>query len=141
MAMIFVNKDISIPEGELEFSFVKASGSGGQKVNKTNSQVQLRWNLLQSSCLDDKIKSLLINKLTAKLTNTGDLIISSEQARSQHMNKQNCIDKFIKCLQEAAHVPKARKKTKPTKGSKERRLKNKKMKSETKKLRQKKPDY
>ncbi len=139
--MVFINKDIQIPENELEFSFVKASGSGGQKVNKTNSQVQLRWNLFQSPSINDKVKSLLIDKLSSKLTNTGELIIASEQARSQHMNKQNCIDKLIQCLKEASHVPKARKKTKPTKGSKERRLKDKKRKSETKKLRQKKPDY
>jgi len=139
--MIFVNKDISIPENELEFSFVKSSGSGGQKVNKTNSQVQLRWNLLESESIKPEIKFRLQEKLLSKLTNSGELIVYSEQARSQHMNKQNCIDKLIELLKVAAHVPKARKKTRPTRGSKERRLKEKKIKSATKKLRQKKPDY
>ncbi len=138
--MIQINNSLYIDETELEFSFVKASGSGGQKVNKTSSQVQLRWNLKESA-INENLKLMLMEKLSNKLTNTGDLIFSSELARSQHQNKQDCISKLIDCLKKASHVPKPRKKTNPTRASKERRLKNKKIKSETKKLRQKKPDY
>ena len=138
--MILVTDRLKIDPAELQFSFAKASGSGGQKVNKTNSQVELRWNIYSSKSLTEKQRELIEQNLRSKLSKEGDLIITSEIARSQHMNKQNCIDKFIQTLDRATHIPKPRKKTRPTRASKERRIKDKKVKSDIKKNR-KKVDY
>ncbi len=135
--MLKINDNLIIPAAELSFSYVKASGSGGQKVNKTSSQVQLRWNLLESSVFSEGQKVFLQKKLSSKLTTGGDLIVTSESARSQHQNKQDCLEKLAEILQKALHKPKPRKKTKPTRASKEKRIKNKKIKSEIKNQRKK----
>ena len=108
--MFYVNEALSILMEEFSFSFVKASGSGGQKVNKTNSQVQLRWNIYSSKCLSAKQRELLEVNLRSKLTNDGDLIVISDAARSQHMNKEDCLSKFAKLLDQALYVAKPRKK-------------------------------
>ena len=120
---------------ELDFSFVRSSGPGGQNVNKVNSKAVLRWNVRESASLSDDTRVRLLEKLDGKLTTDGDLIVSSDAFRDQPQNKQACIDKFQTLLVQALFVAKKRKKTKL---SYSRTLKNeasKKMHSEKKKMR------
>lgn len=124
---------------EIDFSFVRSSGPGGQNVNKVNSKAVLRWNVKQSESISEDTRLRLLEKLEGKLTTDGDLIVSSDAFRDQPQNKQACFDKFQTMLVQALFVQKKRKKTKV---SYSRTLKNqasKKMHSEKKKMR--KVDY
>lgn len=123
------------PHHELQFEAVRSRGPGGQNVNKTNSAAILRWNLLQSSC-PEPTKSRLLEKLGATLTNDGDLMIRSEESRDLEMNKKTCIDKLKGTIAKALFKPKKRVPTKPSRSSKEKRLKSKKIHGERKSSRQ-----
>ncbi|MCH2533734.1 MAG: aminoacyl-tRNA hydrolase [Bdellovibrionales bacterium] len=131
---IRINKKISINENELDISFAKSSGPGGQNVNKTNTKVILSWNVSASHSVNEEVKDLLLKKLN--LTNDGRLVIHSDKFRSQDRNKHDCIQKFKKFISSALYVAPKRKKTKPTRAAKEKRLKDKKSRSEIKKTRQ-----
>lgn len=126
---------LHIPIEELEISFAKSSGPGGQNVNKTNTKVQLSWQLMHSPALTDSKRELLLKNLQSKLTVDGRLVIVSDRFRSQDRNREDCLLKFAAIIEKATFIPKARKKTKPTKASKEKRLKDKKSRSEIKKNR------
>lgn len=125
-----------VPFSELHFEYTRSSGSGGQHINKTNTAAILRWNALVTHAFSSEVKELLLNRLEAKLTNSGDLLIRSEDSRDQEMNKKHCLEKFEQILSAALFVPKKRKKTKPSKSAREKRLKSKKQHSKIKKLRQ-----
>ena len=130
---------VSILIHELEFSFVRSSGPGGQNVNKVNSKAVLRWNLNESQSFSSETRARLFEKLAGKLSTEGDLMITSDASRDQLQNKETCIEKFKTTLVDALFVPKKRK---PTKVSYSRTLKNeasKKRHSEKKKMR--KVDY
>lgn len=131
---IRVNKQITINGNELDISFAKSSGPGGQKVNKTNTKVILSWSVSASQSVNEEVKARLLKRLN--LTNDGRLVIHSDKFRSQDRNKHDCIQKFKNFITSALYVPPKRKKTKPTKASKEKRLKDKKSRSEIKKNRQ-----
>lgn len=125
------------PSYELSFEAVRSSGPGGQNVNKTNSAAILRWNVFASSC-PEETKQRIVGQLNGQLTNDGDLIIRSQESRDLEMNKKQCIEKLKQILTKALFVPRPRRATKPTRGSKERRLKSKKILGERKSSRQKK---
>ena len=122
---------------EFEFQASRSSGPGGQNVNKVNSKVELRFNILHSILLSEEQKALLFTKLASKLTSEGLLIIVSQTERSQIANKELCIQKFYEIVTKALTVPKKRKQTKPTHSSKIERLESKRNKSEIKNLRRK----
>jgi len=122
---------------ELEFNFSKSSGPGGQHVNKVNTKVGLRFDIPNSTILSEEQKELLVEKLSNRLTKDGVLVLSSQEARSQLMNKEAVLEKLDKLLQSAFFIKKKRTPTKPTKASKERRLKNKKKQAEKKEGRRK----
>lgn len=126
----------SLPYSELELSFVRSRGPGGQNVNKTNSACQLRWNLQSTASLPDEVKVRLLLKLASRLTEDGDLLLRSDQFRDQEANKKACIERLVEIIQQALHEPKPRRKTKPTKSSVRKRLNSKGLRSEIKKLRQ-----
>lgn len=126
----------SLPYSELELSFVRSRGPGGQNVNKTNSACQLRWNLQNTASLPDEVKVKLLLKLASRLTEDGDLLLRSDQFRDQEANKKACIERLVEIIQQALHEPKPRRKTKPTKSSVRKRLNSKGLRSEIKKLRQ-----
>jgi ribosome-associated protein len=128
---------IQIPFNELEFSSVRSRGPGGQNVNKTNSAVILRWNLLNSQSISMEVREKLLAKLGPKLTVEGDLLVRSEVHRDQIQNRGDCIRKLHEILEKALFVPKKRVATKPTFSSKRKRLAGKKTHSEKKVLRQK----
>lgn len=122
---------------ELEFSTSRSSGPGGQNVNKVSTKVIIRWNLLHSTLITDEQKMVLLNKLSGQLTREGELIINSQESRSQLQNKELALEKLDALLRKALIKPKARKATKPTKSSKVKRVDNKKRHAEKKQWRKK----
>jgi ribosome-associated protein len=128
---------VNIPFHELEFSYARSGGPGGQNVNKTNSAAILRWNLSASSVFTEVQKERLRAKLFNKLSKEGDLIIRSDVHRDQDQNRSECIRRLNDTLSRALHVAKKRVATKPTKSSQRKRVESKKIHSETKSLRKK----
>lgn len=128
---------VQIPFYEMEFTYARSRGPGGQNVNRTNSAAILRWNLWSSQVLSSEIKERLAQKLHGKLTTEGDLIVRSEVHRDQDQNRSECIQKLHEIIRKALFVPKKRVATKPTRSSKRKRLDSKKKDSEIKALRQK----
>lgn len=126
--------------GEIEFSTARSSGPGGQNVNKTNSKVVLRWDIANSAVINEEQKQLLLSKLKSRLTKEGVLVLSSQESRSQLFNKEEVIEKLNALLTKAFTPKKKRKPTKPTKSSVQKRVKEKKIRSEKKQTRQK-PGY
>lgn len=124
---------------ELQFKAVRSSGAGGQHVNKVSSKVELQFDVSNSKALSHDQIELLQLKLKHRLTKTGILILSCDEARSQHQNKNLVIKRFFELLKKALYVAKKRKPTKPSKKSIEKRLKTKNKLSE-KKATRKKPD-
>lgn len=128
-----IDKDQLIKE--LEFKAVRSSGKGGQNVNKVSTKVELRFDVLNSNYLSDNEKDRVLVKLKNRISLEGILVLNSETERTQLRNKKNVIELFIELLEKALHKPKRRVKTKPTRSSKEKRLKEKKQNSERKRLR------
>ncbi|MBW8242468.1 aminoacyl-tRNA hydrolase [Muricauda oceani] len=124
---------------ELQFKAMRSSGAGGQHVNKVSSKVELTFNIPASEGLSEREKQRIQLKLKSRLTNDGAIVLQCDEARSQHRNKDLVVKRFFEILKNALVVPKKRKPTKPTKSSKEKRLKSKKMTAD-KKASRKKPD-
>ena len=127
-------KDIS---KELTFSASKSSGPGGQHVNKVNTKVTLRFDVVNSTLLNEEQKATILKKLTSKITNEGIFILFDQSTRSQIKNKEAVVQKLDRLLTKAFAKRKVRKSTKPTKAAIRKRLDNKKKQSEKKKLRRK----
>jgi ribosome-associated protein len=131
---IQITPTIGIEEREFEERFIRASGPGGQNVNKVSSAVELRFNVAASS-LPAEVKERLINIAGARITSEGDLLIDSREYRTQAQNREAARARLIALLRLAAIRPKKRRPSKPTKSSKEQRLKSKKQRGEIKKAR------
>ena len=132
--------NIKLQTSELEFSFIRSPGPGGQNVNKVATAVLLRFNVMNSPSLAEAVRERLIALLSTKITTQGDLLIKATRYRTQERNKQDAVERLQTLLKRAAKVPKKRKKTRPTLASKERRLANKKLQGKTKALRRCKPN-
>ena len=126
-----------IPLSELRYQVSTSGGPGGQHANKTSSRVTVYWNLEATAALSDQLKARLIGKLSHRLTSAGELQLHVDTHRSQHMNRATAHERLTALLIEALKVPKARQKTKPTRGSKMRRLDGKKRRGDLKKGRSK----
>ncbi len=133
--MIRVTPRISIEESELEESFIRASGPGGQNVNKVSSAVQLRFDVRHSPSLPEAVRARLEKLAGSRLTLDGVLILTAQSHRSQERNRQDALDRLIALIRQAAVAPIPRRPTKPTLGSKLRRLEAKGVRSTIKKLR------
>ena len=133
--MLFVNPAIQIPFQEFDFTYARSSGPGGQNVNKVNSKCVLRWDVLRSPTLVSDVKLRLMHQFANRLNKEGVLILSSDRSRDQKRNYQDCLDKLTEMIRSVAHPPKKRTRTKPTQGSRRRRLKEKKSVSEKKSFR------
>ena len=138
--MIHVTSKIDIGEDELEERFVRASGPGGQNVNKLSSAVQLRFDVRRSPSLPDDVRARLERLAGRRLTRAGVLVIIAQRHRTQERNRQDALDRLIELIRQAAVAPTPRRPTRPTKGSRERRLESKKRRASIKGLRQDKPE-
>ena len=133
--MIRITPDIAIDEKEIRFDFIRSSGPGGQNVNKVATAVQLRFNV-EESHLPEEVKRRLGETAGRRMTREGVLIIEAKRCRTQEKNRQDALDRLAKLIGKAAREPKLRKKTKPTRMARERRLSDKKHRSEIKKSRE-----
>ena len=134
--MLEITPDFQIDENELQIDFTRASGPGGQNVNKVATAVQLRFDVTHSS-LPEEVKSRLVHLAGRRMTSEGILLIEAKRFRTQEQNREDAIERFIDLVRKSFEVTKARQKTKPTRASKETRLKEKKRKGEIKRLRNK----
>jgi len=134
MSLLFITSSISIDSREFEEHFVRASGPGGQNVNKVASAVQLRFDVARSS-LPAEVKQRLTATAGSKITTEGVLVIEAREYRTQGQNREAARARLVELIRRAAVRPKSRRKTKPTKAAKERRLEGKRRRSETKRAR------
>ncbi len=139
--MIRITDTISIDEREIEESFVRASGPGGQHVNKTETAVQLRFDVRHSRSLPNDVAIRLMKLAGSRLTQEGVVVIQAQSERSQKQNREEALARFVDLIRRAAVRPKPRRATKPTRASKQKRLDGKKQRGGIKKLRQSKPSF
>jgi ribosome-associated protein len=138
--MIRIDHRISIDERELEERFIRASGPGGQNVNKLATAVQLRFDVRHSPSLPAQVRTRLERLAGRRLTREGVLVINAQRHRTQERNRQDALERLIALIQRAAVAPVPRRPTKPTAGARERRLQSKKHRGSIKDLRQVKSD-
>lgn len=120
---------MNISENEFVITFARSSGKGGQNVNKTSTKVTIHWPIGKSTRLSDEEKNRIRAKLVNRINSNDELVITSEEERSQLQNKELAMDRLRSLVLGALHVPKKRKATKPTRSSKLRRLESKKIRS------------
>jgi ribosome-associated protein len=133
--VIEIGPNLFLRDNELQFSFVCASGPGGQNVNKVATAAQLRFDVRHSPSLPDDLRVRLIRLAGSRMTSEGVLIIDARRFRTQERNREDAIERLRALILKAAEKPKPRRKTRPTLGSKKRRLNEKKQRGNTKKLR------
>jgi ribosome-associated protein len=138
--MITVTRNIEIDENELHFDFVRATGPGGQNVNRVATAVQLRFDVRGSPSLPEDVRVRLIRLAGSKINNDGILIINARRFRTQTRNRQDAIDRLTELIRRAVQREKPRRKTKPSRAARELRLKAKRKRSQIKKLRRVNPD-
>jgi ribosome-associated protein len=133
--MIRITDHIAIDESELDESFIRSSGPGGQNVNKLSTAVQLRFDVRGSPSLTDEVRARLERLAGRRLTRDGVLIITAQNHRTQERNRADALDRLIELIRQAAVRPVPRRPTRPTKASRRRRLETKKRRSGIKALR------
>ena len=137
--MIEITPTLSIDETEIEESFVRAGGPGGQHVNTTSSAVQLRFDARHSPSLPDDVAARLIRLAGSRATQDGVIVIAAQAHRSQQRNREEALARLVELIRAATIVPVKRKKTRPTKASRERRLEAKGRRSAVKQGRRSRP--
>jgi len=130
--MFFITPILQIPETEFIWTYARSGGPGGQNVNKVASKAVLRWHISATTAIPDDVKIRLALQQKRFFTQDGELIITSQKYRDQERNREDCLEKLRAILLQALFVPKTRKKTKPSRGSKRRRLQEKKRRSDVK---------
>jgi ribosome-associated protein len=139
--MIRINARIAIEDREVDESFVRASGPGGQNVNKLSTAVQLRFDVRGSPSLPGDVKARLERLAGTRLTRDGVLVIIAQRHRTQARNRQDGLDRLIDLIRRAAVAPTPRRPTKPTRASRERRIESKKRRAGIKHLRRARPSF
>jgi ribosome-associated protein len=134
--MLEVSERIQINEGELIERAIRASGPGGQHVNKVSTAIELRFYIWGCIALPDEVKQRLAKKRDQRITESGEIIIHAQRFRSQERNREDARARLVSLIQSALEVPKPRLATKPTRASQRRRLDNKRANSSQKMLRQ-----
>lgn len=123
--MLQISPQVIIPDTELEEQFVRASGPGGQNVNKVSTAVQLRFNVYASPALPWDVRARLIKLAGARINSAGELMITAQRFRTQAQNRADARERLAELIRAALHAPKPRRKTKPSAGAKRRRSESK----------------
>lgn len=137
--MLTITPTLSLDENELQESFVRSAGPGGQNVNKVATAVQLRFNVRQSPSLPEAVRQRLLALAGKRLTGEGELVIEARRYRTQEQNREDARRRLASLILQATQVPKTRRATRPSKAAKERRIESKQRRSLTKNLRRSKP--
>jgi len=133
--MLEIAPELAIPESELEFRATRSGGPGGQHVNTSSTRIELTWNVLLSPSLSETQRQRILDKLANRIDAAGVLRLTASASRSQLQNREEAVARFVKLVAGALQVPKPRRKTKPPKSANEERLREKKKRSEIRKLR------
>jgi len=139
--MIRITDHIAIDESELDESFIRSSGPGGQNVNKLSTAVQLRFDVRRSPSLTDEVRARLERLAGRRLTRDGVLVITAQTHRTQERNRADALDRLAELIRHAAVAPIPRRATRPTKASRERRIESKKRRASIKGMRQRQPEH
>lgn len=138
--MLVGRRGLVIPDDEFTFTYSRSGGPGGQNVNKVNSKATMHWNVQQSPSLPEDVRRRFLARFRSRLRTDGVLVLSSQRYRDQPKNTADCLEKVAAMITEVLTPPKKRRATRPTRGSRERRLKAKKLRSQSKSFRSFRPD-
>jgi ribosome-associated protein len=135
--MLAIDDRVQIPENEFQWTYVRSGGPGGQNVNKVASKAVLRWDLARSPSLPEEVKARLRTQQRRRITIAGELILNSQRFRDQERNRQDCLEKLGAMIRQALVAPRPRKQTKPSRGARQARLRDKRHRATTKAARRK----
>ena len=133
--MLVVNEKITVPLAEFKFTFSRSGGPGGQNVNKLNTKVTLHWSVAESQSITKGLQGRFFERYHRRINKQGELVLTSQRFRDRGRNVADCLHKLRLMILEVSTPPRPRRKTKPTRSSKERRLKSKRLKSQKKQMR------
>lgn len=133
--MLIVNAKIQIPWTEFRISYARSSGPGGQNVNKLNTKAVLDWTVSTSPSISEAVRQRFLARFASRISTDGRVVIASDEHRQQEANLKACFEKLKDMLLDVAEPPKIRRPTKPTRGSQERRLGEKRLRASTKRQR------
>lgn len=134
---LFVKPGVTIPQAELEFSVSRSGGPGGQHVNKTSTRVTLSWDISRSQAISEQQRERLLLKLEHRITQEHQLQVHVDETRSQYRNRELALQRLAEIVVAALHIPKPRKKTKPSRSSQQKRMDKKTQRGQIKQARKK----